>query len=275
MAYPVWLIYDRGFWYMIVLLCFGGTDPCKYNDLLFHGPGRNGWKPVPQSSLYHGPRSLHGDLIDKWHQMLGNTTPLYLFQSFYCGIWTALWRVWSCYSLFIYYQVPFVCKAMWQVAQVTAWQTVSIRLCIIPPKKFIIEEKKEDIHINNYNVKQKVIRLAIKVKCPKSLEEAVIAPSWKALGFHFSGSTWAKLGRMHRIFMKTAKRGERNKGSISEKRSYVSHRIEVGRNEAFLRNTEDSNLTRAQGTGREAVRKKAEMLAWGHIMKSLYYPADI
>lgn len=144
-----------------------------------------------------------------------------------------------------------------------------------PPKKFIIEEKKEDIHINNYNVKQKVIRFEIKVKCPKSLEEAVIAPSWKALGFHFSGSTWAKLGRMHRIFMKTAKRGERNKGSISEKRSYVSHRIEVGRNEAFLRNTEDSNLTRAQGTGREAVRKKAEMLAWGHIMKSLYYPVDI
>ena len=47
------------------------------------------------------------------------------------------------------------------------------------PIKLIIKEKKEDtyIYINNYNIKQKVIRFWIKAKCHKSLEEVIIAPS--------------------------------------------------------------------------------------------------
>lgn len=40
---------------------------------------------------------------------------------------------------------------------------------------------------------------------------------------------------------------ERNKGSISQERSFVSQSIKVGKNGAYARNMEESNLTRAQG----------------------------
>lgn len=43
---------------MIALLCFGGTDPCKCNDVLFNGPGRSGLKTCfPQFPVFQAKES--------------------------------------------------------------------------------------------------------------------------------------------------------------------------------------------------------------------------
>lgn len=62
--------------------------------------------------------------------------------------------------------------------------------------------------------------------------------------------------------------GSRTHPPALEGRFSTSRPPEKFQNETFLRNTEESDVTRAQGTRRRSVREKTERLTSGHVMKA-------